>query len=312
VHFHLGKVFISHTAADKPFVRRLAARLEKSHFQVWLDEHDLIAGDPLPESIGKALQAAKVILVVVSKSSVASKWLRYELNVATDRMIKGECRVIPVVIDDPSLPAEVIGLLYADCRKGLARGLPSILTALQHEARRADMQHSFSSRVDRLVDEVLGGRGSVGTTEYRGQDWEVVTMPIPDRDGDERDAFYDTIPDYSRMWSGKSEPLDERWIDEFERGVKDIQTDFALIVSERPVQFKVDQSSSAFPNVAVRRFKWNNLGMTYLQMVVVDFSGMEAEEQQKESLREAKKMLIECGEYKNVETAKLREDNAKK
>jgi hypothetical protein len=72
MHFHLGRVFISHTAADKPFVRRLAARLEKSHFQVWLDEHNLIAGDPLPESIGKALQAAKVILVVVSKASVAS------------------------------------------------------------------------------------------------------------------------------------------------------------------------------------------------------------------------------------------------
>ena len=52
MHFHLGRVFISHTAADKPFVRRLAARLEKSHFQVWLDEHNLIAGDPLPESIG--------------------------------------------------------------------------------------------------------------------------------------------------------------------------------------------------------------------------------------------------------------------
>ena len=105
MHFHLGKVFISHTAADKPFVRRLAARLEKSQFHVWLDEHDLIAGDPLPETIGKALQAAKVILVVVSEASVASKWLRYELNVATERMIKGECRVIPIVIDQTALPA---------------------------------------------------------------------------------------------------------------------------------------------------------------------------------------------------------------
>jgi hypothetical protein len=49
MHFHLGKVLISHTAADKPFVRRLASRLEKSLFHVWLDEHDLIAGDPLAE-----------------------------------------------------------------------------------------------------------------------------------------------------------------------------------------------------------------------------------------------------------------------
>jgi hypothetical protein len=312
MHFHLGKVFISHTAADKPFVRRLTARLEKTHFHVWLDEHDLIAGDPLPESIGKALQAARVILVVVSKASVASKWLRYELNVATERMIKGECRVIPIVIDETPLPSEVRGLLYADCRKGLASGIPSILTALKHEARRAEMEHSFSSRIDKLVEEIFEGRGSVSQTGYRGQDWEIITMPIPDLDGDERDAFYDTITDYRRNWSGKPEPLDEGWLAEFERGVRDTNTDFALIVSERPVQFKVDERSSAFPNVAFRRFKWEQLGMTYRQIVVVDFSEMKDEQQQKAALREAKKLLSECGEYKNAETAKLREDAVKK
>jgi hypothetical protein len=48
------------------------------------------------------------------------------------------------------------------------------------------------------------------------------------------------------------------------------------------------------------------------QIVVVDFSEMKGEEQQKEALREAKKMLIECGEYNNVETAKLRQGKAKK
>lgn len=76
MHFNLGKVFISHTAVDKPFVRRLAKRLAKSRFQVWLDERDLIAGDSLPENIAKALEAAKAILVVVSKASVKSKWLK--------------------------------------------------------------------------------------------------------------------------------------------------------------------------------------------------------------------------------------------
>lgn len=140
-------------------MRRLAARLEKEHFHVWLDEHDLIAGDPLSQTISKALEAAKVILVVVSKASVKSKWLRYELNVATERMIKGECRVIPIVIDDSELPPEVVGLLYADCRKGLAQGIPSILTALKHEARRAALDYSFSSRIDRLVEEIFEGKG---------------------------------------------------------------------------------------------------------------------------------------------------------
>jgi hypothetical protein len=52
--------------------------------------------------------------------------------------------------------------------------------------------------------------------------------------------------------------------------------------------------------------------MTYRQIVLVDFSVMSEEEQQRAALGEARKLLIECGEYKNAETAKLREDAAKK
>jgi hypothetical protein len=77
------------------------------------------------------------------------------------------------------------------------------------------------------------------------------------------------------------------------------------------MQFKVDQCSSIFPNVAVRRFKWEQLGITYRQIVVVDFSSMHEEELQKAALREAKKLLIECGEYKNAETIRLRKGAAK-
>ena len=43
----LGKVFISHSSLDKPFVRRLTRRLEKEGFRVWLDERELVAGDSL-------------------------------------------------------------------------------------------------------------------------------------------------------------------------------------------------------------------------------------------------------------------------
>lgn len=310
MHFRLGKIFISHTSADKPFVRRLASRLEKDQFSVWLDEHDLIAGDPLSETIGRALEAAKVILVVVSKASISSKWLRYELNIATEKMIKGECRVIPIVIDETPFPPEVRGLLYADCRKGLAAGIGSILTALKHEARRAEMEGSFTSRIDKLVDEIFEGHGFVSTTEYRGRDWEVVAMPIPDLDGEEQEAFYDAISDYRQGW-GKPQPLDENWLTEFERAVEDTQCDFALIVSERPVHFKVDQRSSSFPNVAVRRFRWEQPEITYRQIVIVDFSETQEEESQKGALRQAKALLIGCGEYKNAETARLREKLAK-
>src|SRR4051794_15219003 len=110
----LGKVFISHSSKDKPFVRRLARRLEKEGFGIWLDERELVAGDALGKKISEALDSARAVLVVASKISVDSKWLGFELNKATSRMVKGECRVIPVIAEECELPAEVGGLLYAD------------------------------------------------------------------------------------------------------------------------------------------------------------------------------------------------------
>ena len=71
-----------------------------------MDEKKLIAGDALGKKISEALGRAEVVLVVVSEASAKSKWLSFELNKATERMIAGQCRLIPVVIDKAELPAE--------------------------------------------------------------------------------------------------------------------------------------------------------------------------------------------------------------
>ena len=83
-----GQVFLSHSSVDKSFVRKLTHRIEKEGFRVWLDEKKLIAGDPLGKTISEALDRASVVLVVVSKASVKSRWLSFELNKATERMVK--------------------------------------------------------------------------------------------------------------------------------------------------------------------------------------------------------------------------------
>ena len=50
-------------------MRRLARRLKKANYEIWLDEHELVAGDPLSAKIAEALRLARVVLVVVSESS---------------------------------------------------------------------------------------------------------------------------------------------------------------------------------------------------------------------------------------------------
>jgi len=78
-------------------VRQLARRLSQEGSQVWLDEKELVPGDQLAARLSDALDHCRIIIVVVTANSHESNWLKFELNKATERMIKGECRLIPVL-----------------------------------------------------------------------------------------------------------------------------------------------------------------------------------------------------------------------
>jgi hypothetical protein len=177
-----GEVFLSHSSVDKSFVRKLTRRIEKEGFRVWLDEKKLIAGDVLGKTISEALDRASVVLVVVSKASVKSRWLSFELNKATERMVKGECRVIPVVIEKIELPAEVKGLMFADFTSSFKFGFKAVLTALQHEAR---AKVSSWRRFDSAVTEVFGGISYVSISgEFESIDFRALDLELWAKVGD--------------------------------------------------------------------------------------------------------------------------------
>jgi hypothetical protein len=276
---------------------------------VWLDERNLVVGDPLAENISKALTSARVVLIVVSIASFTSKWLRYELNLATERMVKGLCRVIPIVIDQTLLPPEVRGLLYADCRDSLDIGWPSILTALQHESRRAACEAGFWKRAEVLLEEVFGATDSVSDYgEYKTRDYRFVYLSVEDIDGNDTIASYEVISSYTQEPS----PLNEKWLkeyrdelDEFPNGVS-----LSLVVTERPIEFKMDVVHPASARVGVRRYRYDDLGITNHQVVTVDLSDLKDEKDEKNILQSAREMLIQCAELKKKEVQEIRGQNA--
>jgi hypothetical protein len=73
-------VFICHSSDDKAFVRTLARDLKSAGIKVWLDHWELLPGDSLSEKIQAGLAGSSWLLVVVSKHSVKSRWVRRELN----------------------------------------------------------------------------------------------------------------------------------------------------------------------------------------------------------------------------------------
>lgn len=314
LHYHLGKIFISHASADKGFVRSLANVITQNGFEVWLDERDLLVGDPLAEKISRGLSSAKVVIVVVSSTSINSKWLRYELNLATERMIKGHCRVIPIVIDHAQLPPEVAGLLYADCRESLDAGWPAIHTALQYEAQHAASQQGFWKRADILIEETFGSTASASVYgEYKTLDCWIVFLPVEDVDGNEVEVPYEVVSSYTATPS----PLTEAWLTEYCDELDRLGKDFSLclVVSERPIQFEIDEISSLNPRVGVRRFRMSAgyfTNMISRQVVVADFSNLNDEIEQKALLQESREMLIRCAELEKKELQELRSQHAAK
>jgi len=89
----MADIFISYSREDRDTVTVLAAALEAQGYSVWWD-HNLSAGGRFVAEIEAQLDAARVVLVVWSKSSVQSMWVADEANVGLERDI-----LVPVVID---------------------------------------------------------------------------------------------------------------------------------------------------------------------------------------------------------------------
>jgi hypothetical protein len=72
--------FISYSWHDKDFVASLHHDLQEVGIRSWLDEKEMRAGDPIREQIDRAIQVHDKVLLVLSRSSVRSGWVRIELR----------------------------------------------------------------------------------------------------------------------------------------------------------------------------------------------------------------------------------------
>jgi len=124
-------VFISYSHADAAFVNILAANLVKRNAHVWVDTWELNVGDSILNKVQQAIQESSVLLVILSKASVASEWCRKELNAGLMRELdEKRVVVLPVLVDDCDIPLFLREKMYADFRTNFDRGLKSLIEAI--------------------------------------------------------------------------------------------------------------------------------------------------------------------------------------
>lgn len=123
-----ASVFLSHTAADKAFARRLCEDLRSRGCRVWFDEAELRPGDSIIERIESAIDDMRYLCVVLSPESVNSSWVKRELNMALiESLARRHTRVLPVLLRDCVIPGLLREVLYADFRSDYKLGFGQLI-----------------------------------------------------------------------------------------------------------------------------------------------------------------------------------------
>src|SRR5215831_1084220 len=104
----MADIFISYASADRDRARALAETLATQGWSVWWDR-TIPPGRQFDEVIEEELAAAGCVVVLWSKTSVASSWVKTEAADARDRKI-----LVPVLIEDVKLPLEFRRMQAAD------------------------------------------------------------------------------------------------------------------------------------------------------------------------------------------------------
>jgi len=111
----MSGIFLSHSHEDKVFARRLARDLSVHWLEVWLDEAEIRVGDSLLRKIAAAIDHVDYVVAIISDTSVKSKWVQLELDIAMNREIaERRVFVLPVLCTKAQVPSFLRGKLYAD------------------------------------------------------------------------------------------------------------------------------------------------------------------------------------------------------
>jgi TolB-like protein/tetratricopeptide (TPR) repeat protein len=161
-------LFLSYARVDEPSARRIAAALEHAGYTVWWDAL-IEGGAAFGRSIAQALESADAVLVIWSRTSVESDWVKDEAAHGRDRR-----RLIPLSLDGTLPPLgfrqyQVIDLSHWHGR----RNSPQFMAVERAIAAAIGNEPASTGRHRHLLGRrrmMLGG-GAVAAVAVGGASW---------------------------------------------------------------------------------------------------------------------------------------------
>ncbi|HVC97117.1 MAG TPA: toll/interleukin-1 receptor domain-containing protein [Pirellulales bacterium] len=111
------KVFLSHARKDSALARQLADCLTRADVTIWIADDEIVPGENWAKKVGKALDAAELMVILLTPRALESDSVRQDIEFAlTSRKLEG--RVFTVFVG-PTLK--------------VVKDIPWILRTLPHQ-----------------------------------------------------------------------------------------------------------------------------------------------------------------------------------
>jgi formylglycine-generating enzyme required for sulfatase activity len=164
------KVFISYSRKDEWFAQDLVAGLEAAGFEAFLDRHDIAPGEDWEMRLGRLLEAADTIVMVISPDAITSERCAWEV----ERTAALRKRLLPIVwrrVDESLIPTRLkqLNYIFFDRPEAFGASLLTLTTAL-----RTDL--AWTREHTRIGEAALrwDSRGRIDALLMRGE--ELVTV----------------------------------------------------------------------------------------------------------------------------------------
>lgn len=125
-------VFISYAYEDTEIAHKLAGDLEKDGWRIWIAPDSILPGEKWPEAINRGLDHCSRFIVVLTKTSVYSSWVKDETNVAIGLEHENKLLFFPLEFENCNPPSLWTTYQFISFRM-YDSGLQNLLPALKRE-----------------------------------------------------------------------------------------------------------------------------------------------------------------------------------
>jgi hypothetical protein len=140
----MSTVFLSHATEDQAVTTLIANALAAAGVDTWMSFRDIAPGSHWDEKIEAALKSAAALVVVVTSSSIESRYVRAEV----DEAITANKTVVPILVEDVAIPLRWRTLQHIRWNATNAETCANQIAAILPERASAELRSALGNDSD--------------------------------------------------------------------------------------------------------------------------------------------------------------------